>query len=375
MGRNSEGYGCHLPPLSERTHLGGWRQENLGLLPCLAQEDVGDVGVGLELLHEVRHLVVAASAFPHPLQPVVILAAVGIYHHPSVSQGSELLPLQVAATASGEPQHRGVAAGTDECRLLALHDANRLVGMAWQEMQAEEHLFRLCQLRPLVRPLADGAHGASPSRHPVAVLPVRHQLGVVHPSQLVYQPEHHGRSVVHATHNDILRSASHIVVLQHLPDSFHAERLCQRSLLSQMLQPKAEGARPQHRLLCPRDVEELGLVPWLGLGDGSPGIGSGSLHGGFAKNTSILPPVVGPQLGVVAEELPWRKVIAARCRMVALAALFAHILARLRVNIPGEASLLATGWADEAIAAASLVTFQNVSIVIVVFHLYHFCIE
>ena len=108
-----------------------------------SEDDIGNVGVGLVLLHEVNYLVVVDSTLFHAASPFPILAAVGEDHQLAPFQWLQLGGLQIAASPCRHPQVLRILTGADECRLLTLHDAHRLLGIVGQEVQPEEHLVGL----------------------------------------------------------------------------------------------------------------------------------------------------------------------------------------------------------------------------------------
>ena len=127
-------------------------------------------------------------------------------------QGYQLIGLQISTSARCQPQELWIAAGTDKRCLLTLHDTYRLIGIAGKQMLSKEHLFGILKLRSYMRTLADGTHGIGPSLHPMTVIAISHQLGIMHPLLFVYQPEHHCPAIVHPLHNDVSGSTSHTII-------------------------------------------------------------------------------------------------------------------------------------------------------------------
>ena len=88
---------------SEWANLGRRWQEDFGLLLSLTQENVGDVGVRLILLHEINHMIVRVTTSRHTLLPLLILTTIGINDQLSAFQWQQLALLQIAATTRGKP--------------------------------------------------------------------------------------------------------------------------------------------------------------------------------------------------------------------------------------------------------------------------------
>ena len=191
-------------------------------------------------------------ALLHTLLPVGVFPTVGINHELPATKRLQLLALQIAAASRGKPEALRIRRGTDNCRLLALYDTHRLVGIAGQEMQAEEHLLGFLQLRSVVALLTDGAHPVSPASHSMSVGSVSHQLSVVHTVHLVDKPEDYCLAMVDAIDDNILGGSAQVVVFSNLLHSLF--------VYGQQLEPLPEGACALHRLLSPGEVEELRLM-------------------------------------------------------------------------------------------------------------------
>ncbi len=261
------------------------------------------------------------TALLHPLRPLLILAAVGIDHHVSFHQRAELGCLKVAAAAGGKPKILRIMASADEGCLLALHKADDLLGIAWHEMQAEQHLLRIFQLRTALRLHANRPHGIAPSLHAMTVFVVRHELRIVHTLPFVYHPEYDRLATVPSFGYDVLLGRAYVILMKHLPLYLFVEW--------KLHEPSAEGALAPRGSFCPSQREELCLDVF---GSRIAQLPAHLRHVSHFKFGGIL----RSQFRMIAEELSRRIMIAAAVGMVADAAEFGELLSGLLVHVSAE---------------------------------------
>lgn len=349
---------------SEWTNLSRWWQKDFRLLPGFVQENVGDVGVRLVLLHEIHHMIIGVTTSLHTFLPFLVLAAVGIHHNPSILQRLQFFGLKITATTRSQPKILRITAGAYDSCLLALNDANRLVGITRQQMQAEENLFSFSQLRSDVLSLADRAHRINPITHSMTITAISHQLGIMHPALLVYQPKHNGWSIIDTILDHILLRATHIIVDKHPSKTLAIKETWLNAILRQPLQPTAKGTCAPHRFLSPGHVKEHRLMSFLEnlpllLHHQSPSSGQAQKRLPLYKLHFIHLPAIQP--GMVMEKFSRWIMIATRCHMVALATFIGHISARLQIHISREALLPATLGTNVSVGSARTIALQHIS--------------
>ena len=138
-----------------------------------------------------------------PVVPLVVGLArrvgIGEEHDAATAQREQGTLRQARQPASGQPQILGAHLAHDDCRLLGLHHGHDLLLVLVQQVQPEETV-RNGYLQGTLVELAQH------SRHPgglmvmvsVTVLPVVHNLAVVHLSQHVNLPEDDTTVATHA---------------------------------------------------------------------------------------------------------------------------------------------------------------------------------
>lgn len=283
--------------------------------PGLAQQEVGQIGVGCILLEPGGYVVVDAGGLAHLPAPLVVAAAVGKQGDTTASQAFQPFYGQSATARRGHPQVLRTVGGHDECRLLALDDADVLLRVPVQQVFAIQALVERpvqgqpsgtyqCDVRPALVAAA------------VAVGMVLHDVSAVYASLAVYLPE-----------DDVaLPGGSHEVVVVDAPQLLLTDgEACGDGLR----QPLPKGAL---RRMAAQDV---GRVQWL---EGRQGWWRCVLR--FRLNTHLCPLVVAVVFGRGV-------VVAAGVLVVALAHRVVHVaVAVLGVDVAHQAlpsSALRTG--------------------------------
>lgn len=160
----------------------------LGCLVQIVEDDIENVGVGWVLLHPIHDGDARYAAPFDLLEPFHVLATIGIDDDATAFELLDIVDTQILTASRGEPYEIGTEHGHDDCRLLALDDADRFVGELRQQVFAKEALREGPVLRQLTFSLE---RGVDPSRvaSAVAIGAVLHDLASVHPILCVYLPE------------------------------------------------------------------------------------------------------------------------------------------------------------------------------------------